>query len=391
MLVVRWQRDVKRNKILLEKQRGIGETTMKKKIVLIFACMLAVVPKNFCNGQEPATKKDPLAPITAVLREKTDELDKKGKGRPKMTPSRPASPKCKTTADSSKKNEQPSPPKAKTAPVPPSPQPPNATEQHKDVVVSPVKAGGSDAIFSQFALKELRAEYCFDGPLALEFMKAFNIGGTEKSRILYAIFPGKEGMWNLKIDILDGNAPVLQYRVQMDSKANVIKERVTAIEYIEPQRTMMEKLTFRNRKKTQKKNIEDLTVSLEKQFVLGASKVLRRYKNGKLINELSVSPDEIITTLGQIVVFIGTVNSIPPEGLKLRWTTDGKPLPVLLKKNTQTGQGLVWSVHRADNTLKDELKARPFLRFSISPEKEFRYPDEIVMDINGTELKIVKK
>ena len=144
-------------------------------------------------------------------------------------------------------------------------------------------------------------------------------------------------MWNLKIDILDGDTPVLQYRVQMDNKANVIEERVTAIEYIAPQRTTMEKITFRNRKKQRKTNVEDLTISIEKQFVLGASKVLRRYKNGKLTNELSVSPDEIITTLGNCSV-IGTVILFRRKVSNL----DGplcKPLPVLLKKHPN---GKVW-------------------------------------------------
>ena len=118
---------------------------------------------------------------------------------------------------------------------------------------------------------------------------------------------------------------------------------------------------------------------------------MRRTRKGKLINELSVSPDEIITTFGQIVAFMGTIKDLPAQGIKVRWVAEGKPLPVLIKKTT-ISNGYILTMYKAVALADEKEGTRPLLQFYFDKvSQEFSFPSKIVMDVNGIDLEIVKK
>ena len=104
-----------------------------------------------------------------------------------------------------------------------------------------------------------------------------------------------------------------------------------------------------------------------------------------------VGPDDIVTTLAQIVVWMGTVGNVSPEGIALRWTADGKPFPVVMKQKIVEGKK-IFSLFRNDPTQKTSLKDRSIVEFVVSQaEKQFVYPEKIILDINGLTMEIVQK
>ena len=337
-----------------------------KTTVLIVTSIVAFgSPVTICA--QKSDKKDILEPITSAINAKSAQLDRKMQAR--MTEEQKKSPKTvsKTAANSNIPNAQKF----------------QGGKEAKDIQL-PIE---KKTTLTQHPLKKSRAVYKIEGPLALEFMKQMNIAGNAQSMISYDVFPGKNNVWNLKIDISDSKNSVLIYRVIMDKNANVEKEQIDSTEYVQQSSGYL----FKKKKQISKTNKENLTVSIENQSFLGKSKILRRTRNGKLINELSVSPDEIITTFGQIVAFMGTIKDLPFQGIKVRWVAEGKPLPVLIKKSI-TPNGYVLTMFKAVALTDEKEEIRPLLQFYFDKaSQEFSLPSKIVMDVNGIDLEIVKK
>ena len=341
-----------------------------KNSVLMNCCIVTAIvafSTPVALSAQKSNRKDILEPITSAINAKSAQLDRKIQA--KTTEEQKRSPKTvnQPAANSNLPNAKKS-------------QGRNGT---KEIQPTAVKKN----TLSQHPLKKSRAVYKFEGPLALEFMKQMNIGGNAQSMISYFVFPGKNNAWNLKIDITDGKNSVLTYRVIMDKNANVDKEQIVSTEYVQQSSGSL----FEKKKQIPKTNKENLTVSIENQSFLGKSKILRRTRNGKLINELSVSPDEIITTFGQIVAFMGTIKDLPSQGIKVRWVAEGKPLPVLIKKSI-TPNGYILTMYKAVALADEKEGTRPLLQFYFDKiSQEFSFPTKIVMDVNGIDLEIVKK
>ena len=327
-------------------------------------------------------------PILAVLKEKEAELDRKAQARQAAKKTAPAPEAKPATAPEAKPATAP---EAKPAPAP---EAKPATAPEAKPAPAP-EAKPATKLSDQQDLKEETAIYGIEGKLALELLKSLNLAGSESSVIAYSLRPNKseKGMWNLSIRVTDGTKVVLTYFVKMDSKANVLEERGIVTEYVDAPRTGMDKIkgVFKKPPKIAKKKIEKLNVTIENQAIIGKSKVVRVQRDNGAVSELMVAPDDIITTLAQIVVWMGTVGNVPPEGISLRWTADGKPFPVVLKQKFVEGKKF-FSLYRNDPTLKASLREKPIVEFVVGQNgKQFAYPEKIILDINGLTMEIVRK
>ena len=357
---------------------------MKQNVFWGNMCAIAVasfvaVPAMYAQEK---TKGD--NPILKVLKEKEAELDKKAQTRQeKDNSAKPVEAKPATKTAEVKAPAKPVEAKPATKPA------------EAKAPAKPVEAKPATKLASQKELKMGTATYGIEGKLALEFLKSLNLAGSESSVIAYDLRPNKseKGVWNLSIKVTDGKNAVLTYFVKMDSRANVLEERGIVSEYVDAPQTAMDKVKgiFKETPKVLKKKIEKLKVSIEDQPVIGKSKVVRVQRDNGAVSELMVAPDDIVTTLAQIVVWMGTVNDIPSEGLALRWTADGKPFPVVLRQKNEGGKRIL-SLYRNDPTQKELQKDCPIVSFVTSlNEKSFMYPEKIILDINGLTMEIVRK
>ena len=247
--------------------------------------------------------------------------------------------------------------------------------------------------FTQYELKETSAVYQINGNLIAEFAKRLNVSGSLNSTIKYSLRPAENAKneWHLTIKVSDGDKSIITYFVKMDLLANVIEEKGIFTEYIDGAPTLFQKIKGEDSTQTVKERVEHLTIATEKQPVFGESKVIRVQKDSGDFSELMVDPHDKITTLAQIVVWIGTIKDIPEQGIALRWTADGKPFPMILREARNEGKRLL-QLYRDDPTLSEEQKNTPVVQFILKQNKlEFTYPEKIILIINRAEIEIVKQ
>ncbi len=131
----------------------------------------------------------------------------------------------------------------------------------------------------------------------------------------------------------------------------------------------------------------NLSVEMRDSTMFGISKVITSRKDGEIIRELMIGKDEIVTTLFQVAVFVGTIASLPQEGMKIRWVLNGMPHPMVVTRNTNELRSFI--ISRDDLATNSEAETLR-LRFDFGDGRDnFSLPSRIVFIAEGRQLEIV--
>ncbi len=136
--------------------------------------------------------------------------------------------------------------------------------------------------------------------------------------------------------------------------------------------------TGRLREAGNKSQVELMVVSLEEDPIFGrVKKIDIKWSDGKTKN-LMVDPDEVMTSFLEIAVWVGSIKELPPEGKKIRWCFEGKPLPMIVREESFE-RDLVYSVYRGETISTEKNKGDAVFKFTFEREKKgFSLPRKVV-------------
>ena len=114
----------------------------------------------------------------------------------------------------------------------------------------------------------------------------------------------------------------------------------------------------------------------------------------ELDTELMIAPEEIVTTFTQLPIYIGTLQSLPINGIKVRWTAFGKPLPVRVKLKTASDGGRWYEVYKEEPASDEGVASEGgqlLVKLFYNNEKPgFSFPSQIVLLVGGNEMVMQK-
>lgn len=200
----------------------------------------------------------------------------------------------------------------------------------------------------------------------------------------------KAGSWRLFVTFADDGESIMEFDVLMDSKANVCNEKTKAVGA-----GKREKGKFRRRgrdgfefvfgAKTDRR--EYVQISEEDIPFIGKSKVIsvKNDQDDKAI-EVLVDPNEIVTTMMQIVVWAGTLGEVPATGIPVRWITDGKPFPVILKERQEMGASAL-AIYPNTPVVTADKAPEALMTFVFSEKKaDFSFPEKMILKMDEIEV-----
>ena len=205
--------------------------------------------------------------------------------------------------------------------------------------------------------------------------------------------------WNLVINLSSGGSPAINYLVQMDETGSVMKEKMIEktvnLDGLMSDRQQTKKIQKKEKRgKKTRGNLRDelLTVSVKQQSLLsgsaGMTKDLDFFTNGVLRTEFSIPHDEKVVTFFQLPVFASTMNTVASAGLRLRCVHEGKPHPVILKREL-TKDGYRIDVYKDD--FIDSEQSKRIIQCVYSNHEGFSFPDEIALEIDDTTISVQKQ
>ena len=199
--------------------------------------------------------------------------------------------------------------------------------------------------------------------------------------------------WNLVINLSSGSSPAIKYLVQMDETGSVMKAVNLDGSMSDRQQTKrIQKKEKRDKKKRGNLRDELLTVSVKQQSLLsgsaGMTKVLDFFTNGVLRTEFSIPHDEKVVTFFQLPVFASTMTTVASAGFRLRCAHEGKPHPVILKREL-TKDGYRIDVYKDD--FIDSEQSKRIIQCVYSNHEGFSFPDEIALEIDDATISVQKQ
>ncbi len=280
-------------------------------------------------------------------------------------------------------------------------KPNNHLTEESNIQLEVVNAN-EEILFTQFPLKNDKAIYKFsyEGGMTSNVLQSFDItGASDKVQLFFELRMDNEGYWRMVARISGDQKSSLTYKTVMDKYANVLREDVSAISYITQYEINTRGKNNRRKGKTiLQSTTEHLEILTGKQKFFGESKVLRLSRDKKIVTELMISPEDIITTFCQIAVFAGSIDKIPVMGKKIRWVAEGKPLPVIIQRTglSEDKKNFVLSVFKCEEEYdyrKNGVQSpkTPLLEFILPvSQNQFIFPQKIIL-VTSTGKLILQK
>lgn len=133
---------------------------------------------------------------------------------------------------------------------------------------------------------------------------------------------------------------------------------------------------------------KDMTVELRDSAMFGANKVITSREGGTMTRELMIGANEIVTTFFQVAAFVGTLSSLPKEGMRIRWVLNGMPHPMIVTRDAEAPRSFTMSRDNVDGNSEMELLK---LRFIFADDSEdFALPKRILFISGNRQLEVVR-